>query len=905
MGDPSEEAVRRPYGEKEASEAARPSWLERLGLRKKSEVSRIIEEGPVPVRIGSVWEDEEGRRVTVVHGGNYALPVIAEYEDGTRVENLPIDDFEQAFHPVSEGGTAEKREALELTAEMELPETGAPTEEALSQAEEVPAGAPEKREEKREREPETSRPEEALEEQVSGSGPEEKEEASHQGTKGSHRVRRTIEKKRTARETPAAEEEGAEEKAPPSLPVATPPSPETPSAAAERASLLERLASARQAFVQHDYEKATWRKKLALVLGKNVLDAEEDRDLKTYRESYEEAVRALSAHELRELKKEGLSGDALEDRVESLLRYLRFDEALALRQAASAVRLERQNQFARVYEWGKSVGRRYNALPKKKKYLIIGGVVVGAVALHAAGGVLATAGTGLLLAKRLVSGAAVTATAEGLTDTLLDRREAKREEEAISEDLLELYGEGEAHLSDEKIAKLEAFLDRDRAALAPRLSKYHKRTYRKWLASGALGALVAFGAPSALLHHFGVGSEAVSSSTPARDAIPSARATYTPPYMPETPSDQAPALPPFMPESPSEPLFETDTTAEAPLQAPSGVPTEVPGAEEAPAAPGEIPTEASPGTPEPSAEVSVETPAGIPVPKELLREVAVSQADADKGLWGILEARLPENLPPAEKNRVILGLETLIQHHLDTATPEEAAAWGFPSGDINTIYPGSTLHLEHLLSGTDAEHSLPGSGSAVEAFAETGAQSSEMPVAAPDGGLAEAAAPSSEVPVEGDSFPAPEGIESGEALPFSVEESDPKAFYAEHPESWGLYKTTLVDLRLGIFQPNEMPAAEYAHFEEMARDGSLNRISAERVLKNYDHLMKDPGYEYSTRLNPLPLPQMERLHALTLRATAAFGEAGRVLPKERLMEYTARIATLATRARLANPAFSF
>ncbi|MEI9966322.1 MAG: hypothetical protein WDN67_01500 [Candidatus Moraniibacteriota bacterium] len=730
-------------------------------------------------------------------------------------------------------------------------------------------------------------PQEENSEESSSSAAEQETEKieQSQSKSGSNRVRHTIAKNQGREEGRGQEpdqpekkgeaEETEREEIPMGSELVPLPRPEM----SKTEQLRQQLEQARLAYVQHDYEKTTKMKSLQLVLGK--LDSlDEDPELTQYRENYEQAVKAFQSSELDALKKENVSNEELESRVEGLLRFARMDEQLSLRQAYADLRIEKQSILGKVYEGAKSLGRRYNALPKKYKWGIIGATIAGAAVLSAAGAAGAAAGGGLLLARRLVSGAALAVTAEGITDLVGNKREEKRISQSVESDIQSLNSSEAASenfvLDRERLAKLQALLDQNAESVDQRFKEHKKHTYRKWLASGALGALFGGGAYIADFLH----------------------------DSPEVPVSEG---------APETPVPEGDGVVSA-VEAAAG-PEVSP-----PVLPETVLQEALTGTVESHATETAVTGTHEALASDSLAKVAteavVTTEDANKGLWGILENRLPADMPVAEKNRAIMALETIIQKKLETM---DAAGWetaGFPSGDINTIHPGDTLHLENLLSGQEVQDVMEGKMAAVsESLSHAAQPAAEHAASAHEAGplhphdevLKKATEVSAKAPLV-EPTPSATPIVPAEKLAlaensYSVAESDPKAFLAEYPELKSRLYPAVSGLANEVFLIDEMTDEQFKAFSPLIESHTLDNVSVERVLNHYNHLAENPKYNYSARLNPLDIKQMANVSRLTRYASEKFGAAGAVQPKEGLRHYFERIATLMLRERLKNPSF--
>ncbi len=151
----------------------------------------------------------------------------------------------------------------------------------------------------------------------------------------------------------------------------------------------------------------------------------------------------------------------------------------------------------------------------------------------------------------------------------------------------------------------------------------------------------------------------------------------------------------------AEMVIATDTPSETPAEINENTPV-------SPAQPSPASVEA-PSTPESPSSVA-------PVNETASLEAAtVTEADRARGLWGIVENQLPENLDEAERNRVTASVQNLIQNKLVGLTETQIQEqYGFSSRDINLIRPGDVIKLDALVS--DQELSAIINGQTVAPF---------------------------------------------------------------------------------------------------------------------------------------------------------------------------------------------
>lgn len=678
----------------------------------------------------------------------------------------------------------------------------------------------------------------------------------------------------TASETPEGTESSVEPEMTPESAAAG--GEEAASESPEDLDSVSALEAARRTYAEEEYKKRSAWKTLKSMF--KVEMPEDDPDLAVYRDAYKDA---LKQYQKTRLEEAGTDPEALS----ALMRYSALDEALNLREAYDSVRLERASLAGKTLEALKGFGRTFNSLPLKYK-LPVYAAGIGLVSL---GGAAAVAGGSIIALRKIAATLGAAATAEMLIEKGMQRslrKGAERQIEALADE------NGESSIAD-----IEQFLDAQAEATDQRLAKFKKQNFVKWAGAFGAGALVA--SFSSFMSSDGAapsGSEAPSGGgsglppDPALDNPPSAGVLEE--HSLDAAHDAGDQV------SPDGPVYEEEGTASGPGGAPdpesAGESQPQPSSE---AASGQSP-EASEAEPSASEAPVAEQAAG---PSEIL----VTEAHQAQGLWGILEHQLGDDMEVADRNRAVVALERLIQEKLENMTPDEQAAAGFRSGDINTIYAGDTLRLDSLVSAEEWQQAvsggeMPGSEAAASEAASSETVSPGAPESAPE--AVPSPEPASEAPVESaQPEPAPNAAEASVESHYTVEQSRPAAFRAEHPELTDALRREMLQERLALFRTPEVSEAEFRALTE--RIDSVSRIRVDRILNTFEHLQEDPRYTYSPRTNPLHISQMARVATLTERAEALFGEAGRVQEKERLWEYTGRIATLVMRRRLEDPNF--
>jgi ribosomal protein L12E/L44/L45/RPP1/RPP2 len=73
----------------------------------------------------------------------------------------------------------------------------------------------------------------------------------------------------------------------------------------------------------------------------------------------------------------------------------------------------------------------------------------------------------------------------------------------------------------------------------------------------------------------------------------------------------------------------------------------------------------------PDLPVQAAAEAGSDNASKLLEDHVLTSADGKQGLWGVIESRLPEDMPQAEKAKAAAALEKMIAQKLETMSPEE------------------------------------------------------------------------------------------------------------------------------------------------------------------------------------------------------------------------------------------
>jgi len=282
----------------------------------------------------------------------------------------------------------------------------------------------------------------------------------------------------------------------------------------------------------------------------------------------------------------------------------------------------------------------------------------------------------------------------------------------------------------------------------------------------------------------------------------------------------------------------------------------------------------------------------------------VTLDDRERGLWGILEQHLPEDmLPQTEKNRIIQSLENIIQQKLDHMSAAELKEVGFPKGSVGQIYAGTEIDLGKLLTPDEIQAVMEGKNvtlSSVEAPSHVGGQHlapRPVPETAPPATPQEAVSSQAMAPQPSSVKPAPVlDTHRSETLVQKNISADPLAYLREHPEALGRYNSTLGRLRMGIFMMNPGEGGVPMEYDYTLNGEKLGSTQISQVLKDLKGF--DRGFlqnlDYDRVKNPLHYDQMRELGKFIEASGKAFGpklasaEAG-----ESIDHYTRRMAMVA------------
>lgn len=274
--------------------------------------------------------------------------------------------------------------------------------------------------------------------------------------------------------------------------------PEQPELMAEKieseGTLDERIALAREAYVEKDIETTSHLKRLARSFTWiKPEEAAKNGDVQALRERYQSLLAEKKAGSLVELQ--GLTGEAREQMALQLSKYFLVDEQAALALAYQAREKETlSNKLEKIYQ---GLGEWYNRQPLGRKIAVGAGLFGSSVALAATGGSIAGIAVGAVAVRRFIAGAGSAVALDAFAEKLLANREEKKVNKKIEDALYEASQES----TQEDFAKrIEEFLEAEEKGLDQQIAQKRVKTlFRKWSArivggaGGYLAHLVAEG----------------------------------------------------------------------------------------------------------------------------------------------------------------------------------------------------------------------------------------------------------------------------------------------------------------------------------------------------------------------------------------------------------------------------
>ncbi len=658
--------------------------------------------------------------------------------------------------------------------------------------------------------------------------------------------------------------------------------------------LRTKVGEARLEYVTTDYKQNSVWQKIKGIFGKNVSENRGDQDTESARERYEVALMKLQDAQLGELKELGLPEPELRKRMGEMLNYYKLDERISLYDDRNRVKMESMNGFQTLVTLVESVGREYNKLPRAAKYALggiclTGGLLTGGGVI---GGGVAAATSGLILMKRMIATTGLAVTIDTGVEQWMEKKRSGVAEEEKEAHLKILDANKEGGTYDFEL--MQDFLKYDIRALDEKFKAQKKEALirRSVVWGAAVAGMVGMGASWA--SHLNTGASSGSHTDRVKDLL-------------NRHPDAAGHVAPAPDHAVSAPAGIASATEQAAASAPAGIA---------------------------SAEASV---IGV---KEIgaanfLEKYDVTSADGKKGLWGILEQRLPEGLPKGDQNRMIQSLENVIQQKLNGMSPEELKAVGFRTGNIDDIYPGTKIDFGKLLSVQEIQSVLDGKSIAASAVIETAFPAATHTVEAVGTATGSAAEAASEVSnqavashvhdpmdqavfdekmtrlaeekfvslhqpvIEPDPTAAAQEVLTEDAKKFSSF-TDPRSlfqFFAENPDKKLPFREATGIIRRGVFLTYEMKdytpytapydytVHPYMGVTQMA--GALKYSMALQAGTLPEYTFNQMGY-------PLHSSQLRSLTKLVEVAQdpRVFGSLGRVSSGETIDQYTRRIAAL-------------
>ncbi len=427
-------------------------------------------------------------------------------------------------------------------------------------------------------------------------------------------------------------------------------------------------------------------------------DADEA-DLEYWRREYEEKLAALREAELEEIKGSRLKGQELKEAMAGLLRASKVDEVLSLISDRDTYRLEGNKWSDKVYNTFRSVGEWYNKVPKR--YKIMAGVAIGSLALGtAAMGGVALAG-GVKIARRLVSGAGFAVAIDAALDAKMEERFKKQAEYEIEVELDQMFGsvepstEGKSSSERSQEEMMQMFEERLQAASGGVTLVFEDQLFKRKLngvAGVAAGTIAGF-AGSAAMEWFkeSGAADATRDILFGQDAEPIQMTDAELAARTAAARDMAEE---YGSASPERQLDIRNATSMTDGQLSALARTiEIEGGH---IVPGSV------------SAVEIVSAGPNEIVKSLLLEHELTTADAKRGLWGVLESRLPADMSGADKARTIAALENAISLKVGQMSPEERLAAGFRGNNIGEVFAGDTLHLDRVLSVDEVRTAMEG-----------------------------------------------------------------------------------------------------------------------------------------------------------------------------------------------------
>lgn len=669
-----------------------------------------------------------------------------------------------------------------------------------------------------------------------------------------------------------------------------------------------------------------------------------DQDTVSAKARYETALMRLQESQLGELKKSGLSDAELHTKMGEMLMYYKNAERVNLFEDRLTVEAENKKFPGKVADFFENIGKAYNTLTPAQKITLAVTVLGASALIGATGGTAGAAmGAGMMGVRRVVAslGAGVgmdILTGQG-TEYLRKRSATKEHEEemkevqALSTPIFEkeegiLKNDGSIE-KEESFEKLKEFLEKDIKALDAKFqSQKREKFWRKTIVWGtALGASSYFtyksflgglsgGAGSPSLEEESRRFNQLTASTGASEVEQGTTASRVfAPGVGSTTSGES-VFGGSLNDISSLGLKPVDTLNLSGMTdvRPGSIVT-LGGGESV------SPSSGSPMSLEharfleangvnPDQPVSVESAARVTTLRE---DYTVTAADGKKGLWGVIERRLPEGMRPADQNRVIASIENLMRKDLAAMTPAERAAAGFPKGSIDLIYKGGVIQFDKFPSLTPEriqaimDGQSVGTPSAMPGIPDPVSATERAQIL--DAFRADAPNLETRIPAPVTSVERAQildGFRDGPTVdPTRVVQganvadhdmriqqlTDPRQFIIDNPGSKELLFRTTARLHSELLMLTPGEDGVPFQYDYAANGEKLGNTQMSQVLKDFGSIRPR-----NINLNPLHPDQERALANLFRNATKAFGiEAAQPKAGESATYYIGRMATAALR----------
>lgn len=607
--------------------------------------------------------------------------------------------------------------------------------------------------------------------------------------------------------------------------------------------LKSEVAEMRAEYVKEDYENTNaWAKVKSFF---RLKESSKSADIEYWQAQYQNKLIAVQEAELEQLKQSGLTGKDLKEAMAGTLQYFKLDEIISVVDARTQYRAENRGWGEKIVDTFGAMGRYYNRLSLKEKLALTAILAGGTIVTVGSGGVAGSAIAAMLVgARKVFSGSGTFVGVEALLEEHGKRSLAKKAKRETDTQMNTLATEGLGVSPEADFENLSMLLKNDIDALNGKLQDEKRaKLYRK---AGAAVAGYAVGSgwlSQTIMEHLG-GNEAAAW---VKEQLMS--------HTPGTPASVAPVT-----------RVEISRPTAADVIAPQGT----------------VPEETS----------------------NFLKEHVLTSADGKRGLWGVIESRLPENMPKTDKIKAVAALEKLIAQKLETMSPEELKAAGFPSGNINRVMVGDTIKFDTVLSAQEIQEVLadntPQSSAAIGANTVT-----------PELKVAESPATNASIEPETrdaqdlahDRSTTPRMTESvspraAESATLEKNVSDPTQFLQRYPDKIPDFRRELGSFRMGIFGTPEVATME--QYSYVAHGGELGNTKVVQVLADY-HRQVVPDIT----INPLHPSQMRSVNDFVRAAAKNFGSVGYARASENLEVYTRRIAMLSLQRKMEDPGFVF